>query len=333
MNDNLLYFPYINIPKNNWTIKSLLYWDRVGVIVPPNFIETPSSHDKYTIDLLRTDLIEQVLPYEYTYKVQNFDNGLLAIINNNEFNIEQKQFDFKAGRISKIHFQKFGEELLNKLIYLGLATRKPNDWQWYYVESKTASIIMIYLASVIGQIGNFTPATDNIRNIDLSLNQNKQFFKRSMIRHEILDNLIPYPIEPDLTKLRLFKDKYHDELKSFRILLEQTVLSVSTNKNSNLQREILDMKVEEINDKKEKIYRELTQVRIGQIVFGTMFGLTGALISFANDINTLGLFSLGNAIYSAFQGYDNSNILNRDYSYLALVDKNFKTDRTKTPTR
>jgi len=324
MNDNLLYFPYINIPKNNWTIKSLLYWDNVGVIVPPDFAENPNQFDKKTRDLLKTDLIQQIFPYDYTLKVKKFDKGFLKLINQPEFNLTERQEDFRKGKTSKIHVQKFGEEILDKLVELKIAIRLPVDRQWYDIESRTARLIMLYLATVIGKSGNFTPATDKLKNLDLSINQNGTALRRNSLRQNILDDLIPYPINPDLTELRRFKDKYHEELKSFRILIEQYTLTIESFKKKKIQEEFKLLKIAEINDKRDKILSDLNESRFGQITFGTIFSLIGAAMGFAQGNSPLGIFSLLNAVHSAFQGYDDSAILSRDYSYLALVDKNFK---------
>ena len=324
MNDNLLYFPYINIPRNDWTIKSLLYWDNVGIIVPPDFAKNPNQYNKKTRDLLKMDLIEQIFPHEYTWRVKKFDKGFLDLINQPKFNLVRRQEDFKKGKVSRIHVQKFGEEILDELVEMKIAGKLPDDWPWYYVESRTARLIMLYLATVIGKSGNFTPATDKLKNLDLSINQNGADLRRNSLRQNILDDLIPYPIDPDLTKLRIFKDKYHEELKSFRILIEQAALTIDSFKKKKIQEELESLKIAEINDKKEKILSDLNQSKLGQITFGTIFGLVGAAIGFSQDNSVLGIFSLLNAVYSSFQGYDNSEILARDYSYLALIDKNFK---------
>ena len=321
MHNNLLYYPYINIPNNDWTIKSILYWDKVGIIVPPDFIENPKQYKKATLDLLQTDLVEQVMPYHYTHQVRKFDKGFIKLISQKNFHIERKQQNFTNGKFSRIHIQKFGEELLELLVDIKIAKRI--DCNWYYVESKTADLIMVYLASVIGKVGNFLPSTDNLKKLDLSLNQNGRVFRTSKVRENLLEDLIPYPINPDLTKLRKFKDKYHDELKSFRILLEQAAFEVSNYKS--VKREIAkDLKIAEIQDKKEKILSELNKSKIGKMAFGTIFGATGSIIGYSQGNSALGTFSLINGLYTAFEGYDNSALLARDFSYLALVDKNFK---------
>ena len=33
--NNLLYYPYINLPENTWLTQMLLYYDQIGTITPP----------------------------------------------------------------------------------------------------------------------------------------------------------------------------------------------------------------------------------------------------------------------------------------------------------
>ena len=87
---------------------------------------------------------------------------------------------------------------------------------------------------------------------------------------------------------------------------------------------MFDMKMTEINEKREKIFRELNQSKIGQITWGTICAIAGAILAFGIKKIPLFFFSFANAIYSAFQGFDSGTILSRDYSYLALIDKKLK---------
>jgi hypothetical protein len=323
VNDKLLYFPYCNIPDSNWTIKSLLYWDNVGIIVPQSFIENPDKHDRFTIDLLQTDLIESIFPYHYTDQVKNFDKGFIDLVNDRKFSLEKRQKDFSKGSYSEIYIQKFGKELLRYLIDLKIAKKK--DWETFYIESRTANLIMLYLASVIGKIGDFTPATDDIRNLDLTISQTGTTYKVNNLRQKLLDDLIPFPLNPDLTKLRKFKDKFHEELKSFRILLEQVALDISTTKNKFRQEKYL-LQITEILDKKEKILSELNQSKFPKITFGTICGVAAAAYGVSQDNKILALLSLMHSLYSAFEGYNSKGTLTKNYAYLALIDKKFNSD-------
>ena len=194
----------------------------------PSFIENPSNHNKFTIDLLQTDLVESIFPYDYTHQVKNFDKGFIELINEPKFPLKKRQKHFANGYFSEIYIQKFGSELMKNLIYLKIAKKK--NWESFYVESRTANTIMLYLASVIGKTGNFTPATDEISNLDISISQSGSTQKLNKLRERILDDLIPFPLNPSLTSLRKFKDKYHQELESFRILIEEATLEISWTK-------------------------------------------------------------------------------------------------------
>ncbi|WP_256956848.1 hypothetical protein [Vibrio diabolicus] len=43
MNDNALYFPYISVPNEKWTLKTLLYWDKLASIVPMEHMGNPEK--------------------------------------------------------------------------------------------------------------------------------------------------------------------------------------------------------------------------------------------------------------------------------------------------
>lgn len=319
MSDKLLYFPYINIPKNNWTIKSLLYWDKVGVIVPPTYIRRTHLYENFTKDLLETDLITQVFPYQHTYKAPNFDNGFMELITSPNFRIERKRDRFNRGYQARIHLQKFGERSLQLLVDLGIATRI--DWEWFYVERETANTIMLYLATIISTVENYTASTDrygfaqHYRNPTAILTRNL-----SDIRGGLLNEVMPFPYNPNLHDLRNFKEKYKKELKAFRFLLEQAVIEIADIRDVELQKQKFDLIVEQINYEKEIISNNLSKSKFNQIAFGTISGLTGAAYGFAQDNHALGVFSFANAVYSALQGFDNTDALGRNFSYLALID-------------
>lgn len=53
MADVALYYPYIDPPSNAWTIRSLLYWDRIDAIVPEGVALQPSTQELLDTGLLR----------------------------------------------------------------------------------------------------------------------------------------------------------------------------------------------------------------------------------------------------------------------------------------
>lgn len=320
MNNKLLYFPYINIPNTSWTAKSILYWDKVGAIVPDIYKDNPNRFENNMLDLVQTGLIEQVSPYQYIHRINNFDDLFYQLTQSPTFDIDERQINFRSGFTNRLHIQKFGDSLLNELIRMGIASRE--SWEWYHVEAKTARLFMMYLATIISQMDNYTPATDKTRNIDLSIQQNLPSYLKQRIRGQFLNDLLPYPIEMDIPKLVRFKEKYYTELNSFRTLLEQKIILIQNINRSDDRNSLYQLSLQEIMQKKDFLYSKMNESKIGKIVFGTLFGLTVAGINLATG-NSLGIFEFGNAVFSALDGYNN-NIKTSDFAYLALIDKNFR---------
>jgi hypothetical protein len=42
--DKLLYYPYINLPEGDWTVRALLYYENVGSIVPLEYFYSPECN-------------------------------------------------------------------------------------------------------------------------------------------------------------------------------------------------------------------------------------------------------------------------------------------------
>jgi hypothetical protein len=71
--DKILYFPSISIPKSRWLMGALFYWDKVGSIVPLDFLDRPNMLDKHMRELVEAGLIEQVVPEQYLGSIPNFE--------------------------------------------------------------------------------------------------------------------------------------------------------------------------------------------------------------------------------------------------------------------
>lgn len=62
MRNNALYFPYISVPDEKWTIKTLLYWDKLSSIVPMDYIGEPEQLSPFMRELVHGNLVEQIFP-------------------------------------------------------------------------------------------------------------------------------------------------------------------------------------------------------------------------------------------------------------------------------
>jgi len=317
--NNLLYFPYINVPNSQWTTRSILYWDNVGAIVPQIYREKPNKLEKDMRFFVEEQLITQIFPEDYLYRAHAFVDSFLHMISQPKFDITKSQSDFRSGKVSRIHSGKGGHGLFDELIRMQVARRK--DWQWLDVENRVAKLYMMYLASFISRQGGFTPGTDDPANIDFSLQQNGLSKHAQRIRGRLLKDLMPFPVNPDISKLRMFKTKYEKQLRNFRNYLEQMVIELASIPDTQQRQILYQLRLEAIMEEKDEIAAKLGELKVGRIIFGSLFGLTSAVSAFVGDNNPLGLFGLGNAIYSAIEGYGKGEALNGKLSYLALIEK------------
>lgn len=322
MTDNLLYFPYINIPDTNWTTISVLYWDNVHAIVPHVYRDHPNRLENNMRELIETGLVQQLFPYQYIYYIPNFDQAFLELVDSDEFDLTARQQAFSRHQASRVHIQKFSNDLLSELERRRIIVRD-NGSEWYLVEKYTARAFMTYLATVIAKVDGFTPSTDSTRNIDMRPGRNAFPYHRSYVRNRFLNELIPYPLGASPYQLRNFKETHHQQLKNFRNKLERTIIEVTNIQEKEAREAYYKLSLVEILQRRNELFARLSESRLGQITFGTLFGLTSAGIGFDAGHPLLGSFALGNAIYSAFQGYNRRDLLNMDIAYLALIDKKF----------
>ncbi len=338
--ENLLYYPYINIPRTDWTLRTLIYYDQVGSIVPQNYFYEPDRYDGFMRELVQNELVIPINPMEVLERPWEISRPFIEYVNSEEFQIRHRRLSFqneRFGRIHRgkfngprIHTEKFGSEIFYQLEQVGLAERE--DYEWYKVEQKTANDLMSFLASVIGGKLDFLPTSDlQIRKVPFTGNSKNIYKtkKKENVRREIiLNELIPFPEQIDLDKLRRFKDKHPDLLKRFKNKVELIALDHTIEEESQLFRET----IKELNFRKEELTAKMDESKFGQLMLGTVCGITGAVIGLATAGTTgavVGSFSalpsFANAVYSALQIERIENVPDQSgMKYLALVDKKLR---------
>jgi hypothetical protein len=127
--------------------------------------------------------------------------------------------------------------------------------------------------------------------------------------------------------LRKFKDKFHDELTSFRMLIEKYAYDISILPIESQKSEKHKFLVEEIVDKKEKLLSELNDNKFGKISFGTLCGITATIGGIAAGNYLFGTLALAGTLYNEFKSTNDKLkiIKNNEFSYLALIDNKLKT--------
>ncbi len=328
--DKILYYPYINLPKTDWTLRTLLYYDNVGFIVPQEFFYSPDrNYEPFMLELVRNELVIPIDPLRTLDNPWEVSNPFLEFLQTKEFKLEVKRQKFreaKFGRIhndkfigARIHADKFDGEIFYRLEQMGLSKREDNNW--HTVEKSTADYMMKFLASVISSKLHMQPTTDRIKKRFSKSLPNKESKKRETI----LTDLIPFPEDINLDKLRKFKDKHPDLLKAFKNKVEQIVLDETIIEGT----ELFTTKVEELKIRKEELSVKMNESNFKTILFGSVCGVIGAYQGLvAPDTTTsliTGIAGFAGAVYSALKiekaeaTFDQSGM-----KYLALVDKRLR---------
>ncbi len=208
---------------------------------------------------------------------------------------------------------------------MGLAIRE--DYEWYRVEKKIASELMTFLANVIGSKLNYQPITDQFRvgfSFHFHAEDNFKIYQTRKKREIILTELIPFPENINITDLKRFKEKHHDLLEAFRNKIELIVLNPVTDIDTSLLQE----SIRELRIRKEELTAKMNENHFGNIFFGTICGITGAIIGLATTGGWgtfMGLPGFANAIYSALKTEKVENTFDQSgMKYLALMDKKLR---------
>ena len=115
MKDGLLYFPHINVPKSDWLIRSLLYWEKVGTIIPQDHLNNPDEYlNNDMCYLLSEYIIVPVMPQQYIENAYSYEQNFIKIIESKRDMLERKRNGFstytnyhsRVNGTQKIHSEK-----------------------------------------------------------------------------------------------------------------------------------------------------------------------------------------------------------------------------------
>lgn len=331
--NSILYYPYINIPRTDWTLRTLLYYDTIGSIVPQQYFYNPAkNYDPFMLDLVQNRLVIPINPFD-VINPKKFSNDFLEYMkqhkssfiknyNNSLVNTENTRQKHRFSE-TKIHADKFDGEVFYALQNIGLAKRERNDDNWYLVETKTANLLMKLLAMVISKPLDMLPTTDAINVTGLmtsNMNQNKK-------RGTILKELIPFPENIDLLKVRAFKNKHLDLLQTFKNRVELITFNPQLIEGTELFQETLN----ELKFRKEELSAKMNENQMGNVFYGTVCGLLSAGITMAtveNKFLAIAAATPGfvNGVHAASKIEKPENMFDQSgMKYLALVDKRLRT--------
>jgi hypothetical protein len=102
--DKILYFPYINLPKTDWTIRTLLYYDDICSIVAQEYVYSPNrNYEPFMLELVKCELVIPIDPIQTLDNPWEISQPFLNFLEKNQKRLFQRRQTFIEGRLSKMH--------------------------------------------------------------------------------------------------------------------------------------------------------------------------------------------------------------------------------------
>ncbi|MDM1086443.1 DUF6236 family protein [Myroides odoratimimus] len=233
MNRTILYYPTIDIPKNNWLRHSLLYWDEVSSIVPKSwddqFLINLSPEIHYLLDegqfrpIKPEDLISKGDNWQ---EFENFQQEFTEVVASKEFlnfikrrssSSNYRIHENKIGLTSRVHSNQTSDSIYHYLEERGLANREGYN-EWINFEPNTALLYMSLLAKYLADIDSnqTTIGTDYITYEKFNFKRVSDTKGFPVVSFN-LNNVLPTPRENvPFEKIVSFKKKREQNLRHFK---------------------------------------------------------------------------------------------------------------------
>jgi len=220
MPNTILYYPKIAIPDGAWLRQALLYWDRIGSIIPRELDRADQDiqdlHTLYELNVYRSYNPENFIAGDQRLRIE-FEQEFIHISKKPSFwkrlpPPESRRFD------SPIHIAKITNNLSEYIQSKGLAILRDRYDSWYQFERSAAWLYMSLLAKYMADSAEETtiPGTDFGLFKDFIFQTEKRNFSASCFELTLQD-ILPVPSQDTpLEKILEFKTKRMDELISFR---------------------------------------------------------------------------------------------------------------------
>jgi len=312
------------LTNNNWFSKSILYWDEIQTIVPDSYSWEPERLMPFTRNLIKSGLITQAFPYDCNINYDLLREKMLEIINSKAFEIDKKRENFELGNYDFIHKDKFVYEIFDDLIMLKLAKEKEHSG-WYYVELETTRILMWLLATVMGYKTNSNPSTDQGYYFSNVFYENFEGYEKQQVRKIIVEDLLPFPTNPNFENLSKFKNKNRGKLTKFRQEVESLIDVAAEIEDSEKRVQKGIELAEKLKAEKEELVAKLEESKTGKVLKSMVGGaiITSGTMWYLETITPL-LGGTAGAVVAGTKAYLDNPIKDKKLEYIALLDKEIK---------
>jgi Family of unknown function (DUF6236) len=308
MAHEVLYFPYISVPQDAWFTRVLLYWDKVGSIVPAPYVRQPGQLSPYMQELLAADLVAPVVPEYHDGPLYAPMECFLQFLDEEQsqegtrgkplgLHPASRGAAAEAGTVFQIHRGKLGDLVAEGLLERGLARRVEGE-DWYEVESRTAAHFMAYLAVTLGARVAMDPITDSAAHLAAfssapGASDTPAALLEGM-RASVLEEMLPAPAQSvRVSDLAEFRERHGDLLSKFRREIENRLIDLALVQEEWARSKKLALYKEELKETIAEIQARMHERKWRNIVFGTVCGLIAAAIPGARAAVTGDLTGVG----------------------------------------
>lgn len=312
MSRSLLYYPTFKLPSNEWLKNSLLYWDKVGTIVPERFWNDVFEDDtiKYLID---EDVYNAFDPYEAINSVagNNMFQEFADRLDSKEFIAINNKLD--DGKMFSIECDKISYPIWELLKERELID---SDFDNQILLKRT--IAMLYMGVLAKYIAisnsrdHVLPSTNSELCEDLIFRANSNIPSIDSIALTLKEIIPKVHKDTSINKIIEFKKQRRDELLRFRMLIDDIHESLGNcTSTQEAQHEITKYK-EQIELGVNTIRRQLSENKINNFV-GTL-----RTIFSAKSPAWLGMFAGGGVgVSSALAGNPGAAIISTSLGIIA----------------
>jgi hypothetical protein len=271
MADSALYFPYIEVPDRPSLTRVLLYWDRLGTIAPWG-VQDLSERMRGLVDC---ELVERVDPQDALDALYGYQDGFLALLD------VIGGLPASAG-VSRIHREKASSQIWRKLSRDGFVYEKHpiSDGTWMAVDERVADLYMAYLALSLAGLRGTEAITDKQHAFAIAVDPRRasQTHELDQMRSFVLANVLPAPIHPVPPQdLAAFKAKHWDDLRAFRLGVEEKLLMCLSEPDSAIRQRKLTLAAEQLEQETIEVEARMARHRWPTARGVLCAGLAGAL--------------------------------------------------------
>lgn len=220
MTRTLLYYPTIAIKNQGWLRQSVLYWDRVGSIVPFELRNAIREQAELKI-LHESGIYQQFDPSSYVNQNEDLANEFIAFLKS------KKERSVLSGSAEFNRFDVFYGKMSPKLVSFLVENKispPPDEEGFLYLNRIDGLSYMAFLAKYLADESygsSITPSTDYglYRDLVFSPNSPRKGFPGLNFT---LHNVLPVPLDDvPIEKILEFKKKRELELYQFREVIDQ----------------------------------------------------------------------------------------------------------------